>query len=96
MEVTDELIENLAHLSRLRFNELEKSEIKHDLQRMIAFVEQLRDVDTSGVEPLQHLTDEMDMYREDRVGGSLDHQQALANAPATEGPYFLVPKVIKK
>ena len=96
MEVTDALIENLAYLSRLRFNESEKEEIKKDLQRMISFVDKLNEVDTSGVQPLLHMSDEVNVYREDVVQGSMSKQEALNNAPLADNDYFKVPKVIKK
>lgn len=96
MEVTPELIDNLANLSRLRFSESEKVEIKNDLQRMIAFVEKLQEVDTTGTEPLLHMTDAMDAFREDEVKGSMQKATALANAPGANIDYFMVPKVIKK
>jgi len=96
MEVTDALIENLAYLSRLRFSESEKEEIKKDLQRMISFVDKLNEVDTSGVQPLLHMSDEVNVYREDVVQGSMSKQEALKNAPLADNDYFKVPKVIKK
>jgi aspartyl-tRNA(Asn)/glutamyl-tRNA(Gln) amidotransferase subunit C len=96
MHVTDEMIEDLASLSRLRFNDEEKNEIRKDLQRMISFVEKLNEVDTTGVEPLLHMTDAMNVYREDQVSGSMPKEEALKNAPAADKNYFKVPKVIKK
>ena len=96
MEVTTELINNLANLARLQFNEEEKLDIRNDLQRMIAFVEKLQEVDTSGTEPLLHMTDAMNAYREDEVKGSMQKATALANAPGADTDYFKVPKVIKK
>ncbi|HXD78237.1 MAG TPA: Asp-tRNA(Asn)/Glu-tRNA(Gln) amidotransferase subunit GatC [Puia sp.] len=96
MEVTDELIDNLSHLARLEFDAAEKAAIRKDLQRMIGFVEQLRELDTTGVEPLLHLSPETDVLREDEPGGSVSRDAAMANAPATDGRYFKVPKVIRK
>jgi aspartyl-tRNA(Asn)/glutamyl-tRNA(Gln) amidotransferase subunit C len=96
MEVTRELIDNLANLARLQFKEEEKTELTNDLQRMIAFVEKLQEVDTTGTEPLLHMTDAMNMYREDEVKGSMQKETALANAPSANSDYFKVPKVIKK
>ena len=95
MDVTDEMIENLAALSRLQFNANEKEEIRMDLQRMISFVEKLNEVDTSGVEPLLHMSEVMDVYREDRVEGSMPREEALRNAPLGDDHFFKVPKVIK-
>jgi len=96
MEVTDALVDNLANLSRLSFTETEKTEIKGDLQRMIAFVEKLQEVDTTGTAPLLHMTDAINVYREDMVKGSIPREEAMKNAPETDGTFFKVPKVIKK
>lgn len=96
MEVTEQLIDNLANLARLQFSEEEKLEIKNDLQRMIAFVEKLQEVDTTGTEPLLHMTDAIDAFREDEVKGSMQKATALANAPDASSDYFKVPKVIRK
>lgn len=96
MEVNDALIDNLANLSRLHFSAEEKEEIKKDLQRMIGFVEKLQEVDTTGVEPLLHMTEVMNVYREDVVQGSMSKETALQNAPSSNEGYFSVPKVIKK
>ena len=96
MEVTTRLIDDLANLARLQFDDAEKAEIKHDLQRMIAFVEKLQEVDTTGTEPLLHMTDAVNVFREDEVRGSMQKATALANAPGADDDYFKVPKVIKK
>ncbi len=95
MEINDEMVKNLADLSRLTFNDHEKEEIKKDLQRMISFVEKLNEVDTSNVEPLLHMTDAVNIYREDIVQGSMPKEDALKNAPMADNNYFKVPKVIK-
>ena len=95
MEVNDALVDKLAHLSRLAFSEAEKAEIKQDLQRMIAFVEKLNEADLAGVEPLLHMSSEVNVLREDAVQGSVSREEALRNAPGTDGVYFKVPKVIK-
>ena len=95
MEVNDALINNLSDLACLEFDALEKEEIKKDLERMIRFVEKLNELDTKGVPPLLHMTDESDALRADIVEGSSSRLQALQNAPSTDGIYFKVPKVIK-
>ena len=94
MEVNDALIENLANLARLEFNAEEKQEIKKDLQRMISFVDKLNELNTDGVEPLLHMSDDTNVLREDEIKGSISRQEALQNAPSTDGIYFKVPKVI--
>jgi aspartyl-tRNA(Asn)/glutamyl-tRNA(Gln) amidotransferase subunit C len=96
MEVNDAMIEKLAHLARLKFNDAEKQEIKTDLQRMIVFVEKLNELDLEGVEPLLHMSDEVNVLREDEVKGSVSRSEALKNAPSHDQQFFKVPKVIKK
>lgn len=96
MKVTDDMVEHLAHLARLSFNEEEKKELQHDLERMIGFVEKLKEVDTAGVEPLLHITGAENVLREDEVIKTIIKQEALLNAPLTDGNFFKVPKVIKK
>ena len=96
MQVTNEMINNLAHLSRLNFNEEQTQSIKADLEKMIDFVEQLNEVNTTGVEPLLHMGDAVNVLREDEIKGSISRNEALLNAPDTDGVFFKVPKVIKK
>ena len=96
MEVNDAMIDKLAHLARLKFNEAEKQEIKTDLQRMIVFVEKLNELDLEGVEPMLHMSDEVNVLREDEVKGSVSRSEALKNAPSHDEQFFKVPKVIKK
>jgi aspartyl-tRNA(Asn)/glutamyl-tRNA(Gln) amidotransferase subunit C len=94
MQVNNELIDKLSNLARLEFNAIEKEEIKKDLERMITFVEKLNELDTTGVEPLLHMSNVMNVFREDVVEGSCSREEALRNAPVTDGIYFKVPKVI--
>ena len=96
MEVNNALVEKLANLSRLRFNDTQKESIKADLQKMIQFVEKLNELDTTGVEPLLHMSDNVNMLREDEVKGSIERKEGLKNAPVQDGVFFKVPKVIKK
>jgi aspartyl-tRNA(Asn)/glutamyl-tRNA(Gln) amidotransferase subunit C len=96
MEVNDAMVEKLAHLARLKFNEEEKQEIKTDLQRMISFVEKLNELNLDGVEPLLHLSDEVNVLRDDEIKGSVSREDALKNAPLHDEQFIKVPKVIKK
>ena len=96
MEVNDLLIENLAKLSHLSFDDDEREEIKADLQEMISFIEKLNEVDTTGVAPLLHMSSNVNILRDDVVQGSISREEALRNAPDTDGIFFKVPKVIKK
>jgi aspartyl-tRNA(Asn)/glutamyl-tRNA(Gln) amidotransferase subunit C len=96
MEVTEAMIDKLAQLARLSFNAQEKSEIRTDLERMIGFVDQLRALDLEGVEPLMHMSEADNVFREDLVKGEISREEALSNAPAHDDQFFTVPKVIQK
>ena len=96
MEVNDQLVQKLAHLSRLEFNAEERVAIRYDLQRMISFVEKLNELDTTSVEPLLHMSDEVNVLREDEITGMITCEEALRNAPSHDGKFFLVPRIIKK
>ena len=96
MEINDDMVDKIAHLSRLHFTEAEKPAIKKDLQQMIQFVEKLNELDTTGVEPLLHMSDNVNVLREDEIKGSIDRETALKNAPVHDEQFFKVPKVISK
>lgn len=80
----------------LKFNDAEREEIKSDLEKMIGFVDKLKELDTTGVEPLLHMSGNTNMLREDVTGNMLSRQEALQNAPLHDEQFFKVPKVIKK
>jgi aspartyl-tRNA(Asn)/glutamyl-tRNA(Gln) amidotransferase subunit C len=96
MEVTHELIEKLAQLSRLQIDEARKITLRNDLQQMISFVEKLQELDTTGVEPLQHLSQAIHLFREDKITPPLSREKALASATLKDESFFLVPKAIQK
>lgn len=96
MEINDELIDKLAMLSRLRFNETEKGAIKNDMGKMIRFVDKLNELDTTGVEPLMHISNNVNMLREDVVSRGCSREEALLNSPLKDKQFFKVPKVISK
>ena len=95
MEINEALVEKLAQLSRLNFNTEEKAEIKSDLQRMISFVDKLNELDLADTEPLLHMSEEINVLRDDKVQGSVSREQGMKNAPGHDEKFFKVPKVIK-
>ena len=96
MIVNDALIEKLAHLSRLELKEAEKEEMKIELEKMIGFIDKLNELDTTGVEPLLHMSENVDIFRDDEVSGQISKEDVFKNAPLHDGDFFKVPKVIKK
>lgn len=96
MKITDKKIDELAHLARLNFQDEDKEHIKADLERIIDFCDQLKEVDTEGVEPLVYMSDTHNVLRNDEVKEHLSKEDVLRNAPSKDSDYFKVPKVIKK
>lgn len=96
MEVNHALIDKLSLLARLDIKPDEKEKLRDDLQQMIGFIEKLQELDTTGIEPLMHLTEEINVLREDEVKGSVTTVEALENAALKDDRFFMVPKVIKK
>lgn len=93
-EVNDKVIDELAHLARLQFNNEDREQIRNDLNRMLKFVEKLNEVSTDDVEPLVHMTDETITLRPDVIQPSIHQHEALKNAPLKDSDYFKAPKVI--
>ncbi|MFM6923958.1 MAG: Asp-tRNA(Asn)/Glu-tRNA(Gln) amidotransferase subunit GatC [Ferruginibacter sp.] len=96
MEVNEALVDKLANLARLKFDDSEKESVKNDLQKMIRFVEKLNELDTTGVEPLLHMSGNVNVLRADEVKGSIPREDGLKNAAVHDEHFFKVPKVIKK
>ena len=94
MKVNNKLVEHLAHLSRLDFDDDSKEKMKFDFEKMLDFVAKLEEVDTDNVEPLSYMSSELNVLREDKVEQVLTHEQALKNAPVNDTDYIRIPKVI--
>ncbi len=87
-------VDEVAHLARLEFNDAAKAEILNDMNRMLAFVDKLSELNTENVAPLIYMTDEKNILREDSPEITLTQKEALKNAPKKDSDYFKAPKVI--
>jgi aspartyl-tRNA(Asn)/glutamyl-tRNA(Gln) amidotransferase subunit C len=96
MEVNLPLVDKLATLAKLKFDDTEKEAIRADLSKILGFMEKLDELDTTGVKPLVYISDAVNVLREDTVLQNTTREQALLNAPNQDGVYFKVPKVINK
>ena len=94
MKVNNKLVEHLAHLSRLDFDDDSKEKMKFDFEKMLDFVAKLEEVETANVEPLSYISSELNVLREDKVEQVLTQEQALQNAPVNDTDYIRIPKVI--
>jgi len=96
MTIDKETVDKIAHLARLELSAGETDEMIKDMSKILDFMAKLNEIDTSGVEPLVYMTDEVNVLREDVVKQQITHQEALLNAPKHDDDYFLVAKVIEK
>lgn len=96
MDVNDELLDHISHLARLSFEGEERSAIKQDMKNITDFMNKLEELDTSDVEPLKFMLDEVNVLREDIPGDAVSHEEALKNAPKKDSDYFRIPKVLDK
>jgi aspartyl-tRNA(Asn)/glutamyl-tRNA(Gln) amidotransferase subunit C len=96
MEIDKATVQKLAKLSKLSFTNEEENEMVKGLNEMIAFVDKLKELDTTSVEPLMFMTSSNTVLREDEVKSTISQAEALSNAPAKDMYYFRVPKMIKQ
>lgn len=97
MKIDNATLDRIAELARLEVgDDATCQQLLGDMQRVIDFVEKLNEIDTKGVEPLIHLSEEQDVLREDVAMPGLTKQEALMNAPVKDSDYFKVPRVVDK
>lgn len=94
MALTREDVLHVAELARLSLRPEEIETFTRQLNDILAYVEQLQQLNTQGVSPLTHVIPMANVFREDEVQPGLSRDQALTNAPAREADSFLVPRVI--
>jgi aspartyl-tRNA(Asn)/glutamyl-tRNA(Gln) amidotransferase subunit C len=94
MSVTLADVDYVAALAKLSFSADEKMRLTGELNRILEYMDQLRTLDTAGVEPLEQVTQLETILREDRPRPGLSREAALANAPSRKEGFFGVPKTI--
>ena len=95
MSVDADTVRRVAHLARIAVAGDEVENLKGELNAILAFVEQLAEVDVAGVEPMTSVTPMAMKMRDDTVNDGEIPDAILANAPAHEHHFFLVPKVVE-
>ena len=88
-------VQYVAHLARLELTPDEQARFGAQLGEVLAYFEQLKQVDVAGIEPLAHAMPLVNVTRSDSVRGSLAHKEALGNAPAPANGLFVVPKIVE-
>ncbi len=95
MQVDKQTLENIAHLARLRFDEAQTEKMIAEMSKILSWMEKLNEVDTEAISPLIHISQEINVLRNDEAQPSLEHEKGLLNAPKRDANYFRVPKVIE-
>ena len=88
-------VQHIAKLSRIALTEAELDLFTRQLGAILGYVETLKELDVTGVEPLVHPGDLHNVFREDRPVPGVTNEEAVQNAPEKEGPFFKVPRVIE-
>ena len=96
MSVTKDDVQYVANLARLQLSDDEAEGLKEDMNKILGYIDTLNELDTSGIEPLEHVTEiTASTFRKDETKEPLNHEDALKNAPDADSDYFRVPRVIE-
>jgi aspartyl-tRNA(Asn)/glutamyl-tRNA(Gln) amidotransferase subunit C len=91
--ISREEVEHVARLARLRFEEDELERLQGELSKIIDYIQQLGELDLSGLPPTAHAVALSNVFREDEPWEGLTQEEALVNGPAVEQGHFLVPRI---
>ena len=95
MKITKQEVEHVALLARLKFSEAEKERFTTQLNSILEYMDTLKELDTTQVEPTFHAVTRENVFREDRVLSSNPQDVSLSNAPDGDRGFFRVPKIIE-
>jgi aspartyl-tRNA(Asn)/glutamyl-tRNA(Gln) amidotransferase subunit C len=95
MKITKQEVEHVARLARLELSEQDKEKLTEQLSNILTYVEQLNELDTTGVAPTSHVLDISNVMRSDTPEEGLTQERALANAPDKAAGHYKVPKIIE-
>lgn len=90
--ITDEKIEYVSILAKLALSDAERKTAKEDMERMLEYIDRLKELDTTGVEPASHIFPLQNVFREDVVTNGDGSAETLKNAPETKENLFVVPR----
>ncbi len=88
-------VKYVAHLARLSLTPEEEVKLSAQLGNILGYIEKLRELDVTNVEPTAHAVPMVNVTRADEVRPSLPHEDALRNAPRQAGGLFIVPKIVE-
>ena len=93
--ITDETIEYVGILAKLKLSGEEKEQAREDMQKMLNYIDKLEELDTTGVEPMSHVFPIHNVLREDVVTNGDDRENLLSNAPEQRDGQYQVPKTVE-
>jgi aspartyl-tRNA(Asn)/glutamyl-tRNA(Gln) amidotransferase subunit C len=96
MQISKQEVEHVAKLARLEITEAEKDTFSKQLSSILTYIEELKSWDTTGVEPTATVLEQANVLRGDQARPSLSVEQAVMNAPDSDGGYFRVPKILEE
>jgi aspartyl-tRNA(Asn)/glutamyl-tRNA(Gln) amidotransferase subunit C len=99
MRITEKDVLYVADLANLELTDQERQRMVNDLDSILTYIDTLNGLNTDNVPPMAQISarsSEKTPWREDSLRPSLPHKDAMANAPATDGDFFKVPKVIER
>ena len=94
--LSDETMEYVGILAKLELKDEEKESARQDMQKMLDYVDKLNELDTSKVEPMTHIFEMGNVFREDEVTNGDDRDEMLANAPEVKEGQYKVPKTVEQ
>ena len=94
-EITSKTVKRIAELSRLSLNDAEIDAFTHEFATIVQAIDAINTLELDGVEPMSHVLDLPNVFREDNPSESLSVKQALENAPKKNETFFKVPKVME-
>lgn len=94
MQIDQNLILKLEELAKLELSAQEREQLTEDLNKILDMIKKLEEPDTSLVEPLVYINDQVNVLREDVVRNQVTREQAFSNTPSHDGQYFKVPKIL--
>lgn len=94
-KITEADVEYVAQLAQLELAPDARARLVRELGEVLGYMDKLGELDTTNVEPMMHVLELNNVFREDEVRPSLDRELALKNAPKTDDVYFLVPRILE-
>ena len=95
MKITEEMVEYISVLSRLKPDAEEKVQMTAELEKIVSYMDVLNTLDTADMEPMSHVFPLKNVMREDAVRPSFPREELLKNAPGGDDEAFLVPKAVE-